>query len=213
MKSLTKLIAGVAVSSMLFTSCQKEPIADFELDKYEITIGESVTTENKSIDASHYAWYFNGIFATSKKNITITPTSTGSRTYTLKAYSKNEKHTDEVSKTVFVKERKETWVKTSDGGGAALAIGNLGNEKSDRVLLCDWEGSGQGSYYGTLNKGTEIIWDEIHNLPNYTLKISDATMTLYASDVSGDIKTGTYALGNWPAGRCDKTEDSLGMIK
>ena len=106
MKSLSKLIAGVAVGSVLFTSCQKQPEASFTTDKNEYIAGETIKLMNTSTDAASYKWTFpDGTTGTvaNYDYVTNATTPEGTLTFKLEAFSKNGKKDDETTNTVNIK--------------------------------------------------------------------------------------------------------------
>ncbi len=98
------LIAIIAVLS----SCQKEPKADFSIDKPTCTGGETVLLTNISEDASSYMWYINGQTFNSKNLQYTTNQYSAGETVNiiLYAYSKNGKKSDQISKSITVTEAK-----------------------------------------------------------------------------------------------------------
>jgi hypothetical protein len=113
MKKTMTLIAGktaifttVITAVIIFTGCNKQPAADFTLDKSEYTAGEVVKCTNKSIDAKTYKWTFPDGQTSASQNIDYTlSSSTPAGTYSIKleAISKKGNKKSESSKSFSVK--------------------------------------------------------------------------------------------------------------
>jgi hypothetical protein len=84
---MKRLLIILAILPLLFTSCIREPYADFIANKRVVEVGETVYFTNRSIDARQYEWdfddgYFSGNFNTSHAweypgYYTVTLTATG----------------------------------------------------------------------------------------------------------------------------------------
>lgn len=129
---IIKSLSALILSSILLTSCQKQPIADFTTDKTEYTAGETIKLSNKSIDADKYKWTMpDGQTATSQ-NVdyqTSVNTPEGTLTFKLEAISKNGKKTDVATKTVSLKAatgRAMIWTSNPNVNPIAVSINNIG---------------------------------------------------------------------------------------
>lgn len=98
---------------VIFSSCTKQPVAHFQLDRHEVEVGESFTISNSSIDGVIYRWDLgNG----DSKETTMNDDAEFSyayskydgeedvkfvtKTITLTAYSKKEKESDVYTQTI-----------------------------------------------------------------------------------------------------------------
>jgi hypothetical protein len=56
---MKRLLIILAILPLLFTSCIREPYADFIANKRVVEVGETVYFTNRSIDARQYEWDFD----------------------------------------------------------------------------------------------------------------------------------------------------------
>jgi len=88
------LFGFILLLIVVFSACQKTPVANFNFDKIEYISGDTVFLTNKSTDAFSYEWTMpNGITQTTTNTFYIIPNNSGfsSLSFSLKAYSKNGK--------------------------------------------------------------------------------------------------------------------------
>ncbi len=98
MKIATMLFTGI----IALTSCQKEPMACFEMPS-TATVGQAVSFNGAcSMDAHHYEWNFGDGGTSMEANPTHTYNNAGTYTVKLMTMSKNSKKMDETSKTITV---------------------------------------------------------------------------------------------------------------
>ncbi|MCC6371268.1 MAG: hypothetical protein IT236_09715 [Bacteroidia bacterium] len=92
--------------SLLFSACNKQPAADFSLDKSEYSAGDIVKCDNKSIDAKTYKWTFPDGQTSASQNVDYTldaNTSPGTYAIKLQAISKKGSKTSDATKLFTVK--------------------------------------------------------------------------------------------------------------
>jgi len=105
MKLIKTILFGLTV--IIFTSCQREPSADFSTDKSTYTAGDVIKLTNSSVDADKYKWTTpDGQTSTARDlNYTTNSSSPASTlTFKLEALSKNGKKSDLATKSVSLKE-------------------------------------------------------------------------------------------------------------
>lgn len=100
MKNTILLLAAMAI----FSACTKQPTANFTTDKQNYTGGETITLTNQSTDADHYLWNISDGQTASSINLTYNTslTTSGELSFTLSAYSANDKKVDFMTKTVNI---------------------------------------------------------------------------------------------------------------
>ncbi len=86
MKKLFYLLIAIA---LVFTSCTKDPYANFVADRKVVEVGEEVYFTNRSNDAVDYEWNFGDGYITYNFNAVHSWAAPGSYTVTLTAYGKN----------------------------------------------------------------------------------------------------------------------------
>jgi len=102
----TAIFTAILTAGLLFTGCNKQPAADFSLDKSEYTAGDVVKTTNSSLDAKSYKWTFPDGQTSASQNVEYTlSSSTPAGTYSIKleAISKKGNKRSESSKSFSVK--------------------------------------------------------------------------------------------------------------
>jgi uncharacterized protein (TIGR02145 family) len=100
------LIVIIATFGILISSCQRQITADFVSDKSEYDAGDIVKLTNKSTNAKTYKWTLPDGQTTTSEHVDYPILLTqpdGSLTFKLEAISKNEKRTDDVTKSFIVK--------------------------------------------------------------------------------------------------------------
>ena len=128
---MRKTILVSALTALVFTSCQKQPKADFTMSKTECYLGETVALTSASTDASSLKWTFDNGSTSTGSSANYTPSSIGSKVIKLEGLSKNGKKTDDVSKTLTVKNQNEAFKGNYIGNGnSGCEIANLMIENS-----------------------------------------------------------------------------------
>ena len=92
-----------SITLFIATSCTKYPEACFTTPSYEVKTNENVAFTNCSQNAHSYEWNFgDGTSLNTEENPNHTFTSPGSYNVSLRAYSKNEKKSNEFVFTISV---------------------------------------------------------------------------------------------------------------
>jgi hypothetical protein len=94
------------LAQVIFSSCNKQPAADFKTDKTEYIAGDVVKLTNSSIDAKSYKWTMPDGQTSASANLDYTLASNlsdGTLTFKLEAISKKGNKTSEATKLVTVK--------------------------------------------------------------------------------------------------------------
>lgn len=102
----TAIITAILTIGLFFSSCNKQPAADFTLDKSEYTAGDVVICTNKSLDAKSYKWTFPDGQTSASQNVEYTlsnSTPAGVYSVKLEAISKKGNKKSEASKSFTVK--------------------------------------------------------------------------------------------------------------
>lgn len=87
---------------LIFTSCTKEPVADFTADKIQAYPGETIEFTNLSKDAETVQWQFGDGITSTAENPNHAYQNTGSYTVTLTAYSKKERKQNQITRIIEV---------------------------------------------------------------------------------------------------------------
>lgn len=179
MKSLTKLIAGVAIGSMLFTSCSKEPTASISADKTNVGIDESIKFSNSSTDAASYKWDFGDGTSSIDKEPSKVYTKAGTYNVKMTAYSKKEKKSDEASVSITVNEAVLTATPTSQS--ATTAAGSFVIAVSSNT---SWTAASNQSWATVSPASGTKDGSVTVNYTENTGSARSATITLTAKDVT-----------------------------
>jgi hypothetical protein len=102
-----RTIILLLTSILLFSSCQKQPIATITTDKTEYTAGETIHLINTTDNADSYLWTTSDGKTYTTKNLDYTTDiheHSGIRTFKLEVFSKNKKKTSSAIKTITVKQ-------------------------------------------------------------------------------------------------------------
>lgn len=123
MKNL-KFPVAVFLIAML-VSCTKEPTACFESSKLNVEVHDVITLNNCSEDADSYEWTIEeeSIQRTdSRENPQASWRSADSYNITLEAFSKNEKKSDMISKTISVSDICYTCIYSTTFGTTSVEL-------------------------------------------------------------------------------------------
>ena len=126
MKTIKSLLLVIVVA-IVFTSCQKQPTADFTASKITAGVDESITFSNNSTDADSYSWEFGDGLTSTDENATHSYTAIGTYSVKLIAYSKNEKKEDDKTSTITI-EGNETGTFTDSRDGKTYKTVKIGNQ-------------------------------------------------------------------------------------
>ncbi len=98
------LFIALVLTSIILSSCQKQPTANFTFDKTTYNAGETVVITNASIDAHHYEWTFPGDQTSSEVNPSyqIPMSASGILSFTLVASSRDGQLTSTLTKSINV---------------------------------------------------------------------------------------------------------------
>lgn len=103
MKKVNTILIIAVLTALVFSSCQKQPQADFTTDKTTYVAGETVKLTNTSIDADHYKWTMPDGQTSTSADVDYTTnvnSAAGTLNFKLEAFSKNGNKTDEASRSV-----------------------------------------------------------------------------------------------------------------
>jgi hypothetical protein len=126
-----KITLMLATFSIILTSCQKQPSADFKTDKTEYVGGDVVKLTNTSIDATKYKWTLPDGQTSASENVDYTLAADqqdATLTFKLEAISNNGKKKDDASKTVSVKAatgQALIWTSNSGVNQISVSIDNI----------------------------------------------------------------------------------------
>lgn len=87
---------------LTFLGCNKPPVANFKMSEETIDLGKSVTITNTSEKAKSYIWELPDGEILNTKDITYTPTTSGTKSIKLTALSKNGKKENSITKSLKV---------------------------------------------------------------------------------------------------------------
>ena len=88
---MKKILFILALIPILFTSCTKDPYADFTADRRLVEIGEEIYFSNRSIDAHDYEWDFGDGYYSYNFNAIHSWADPGFYTVTLTAFGRDGK--------------------------------------------------------------------------------------------------------------------------
>jgi PKD repeat protein len=88
---------------LVFSSCQKEPTANFTFTNNNLEVNETIHFNNTSTDAVSYEWEFGDGGTSSAENPSYSYSKPGTFTVTLTALSKKGKKSDKASTVITVK--------------------------------------------------------------------------------------------------------------
>ena len=88
---MKKLFFILAIVPLLFTSCTRDPYANFVADRKLVEVGEEIYFTNRSADAVDYEWDFDDGYFSYNFNAVHSWTAPGFYTVTLTAYGKDGK--------------------------------------------------------------------------------------------------------------------------
>lgn len=114
MKKLISNLFILSILAVLFTSCQKEPVAMFTVSSEAVLIDETVYFTNTSIDAYSYLWDLGDGITTIAENPSHSYSRAGTYSVSLTAYSKNGKVSDFESTAITVAEGGDAMFWTSE---------------------------------------------------------------------------------------------------
>jgi hypothetical protein len=116
---------------LLFSSCNKQPTADFTTDKTEYSAGDVVKLTNKSLDAKSYKWIFPDGQTSASPNVDYTLASNitpGVYSIKLEAISKKGNKKSEASKSITVNAaagQLTVWTSNSSVNPITVKINNV----------------------------------------------------------------------------------------
>ena len=194
---MTKVFLLSALTVLVFSSCQKQPKADFTMSKSECYLGESVTLTSTSTDASSLKWTFDNVSTSTGSSANYTPSSTGFKVIKLEGLSKNGKKTDDVTKTLTVKNQNEAFKGNYIGNGnSGCEIPNLLIETSgENQIKFDLDGTG-GYVYAIVNstKSATLISNSSFYVESdgSTLSITGGSVSLNGNSLTLTINFSYY---------------------
>ncbi len=105
-KKLLTVILSFAVFTF-FVSCQKQPEADFSINKTEAFTGDTIIFTNNTINGFHYKWDFGDGSSSTDENPSHIYTKAGEYNIVLIAYSKKDKKTSKREQSIKIKKANE----------------------------------------------------------------------------------------------------------
>lgn len=180
---MRKTILLSALTALVFTSCQKQPKADFTMSKTECYLGETVALTSASTDASSLKWTFDNGSTSTESSANYTPSSTGFKVIKLEGLSKNGKKTDDVSKTLTVKNQNEAFK------GNYIGNGNSGCEIPNLLI----ETSGENQIKFDLDGAGGYVYAIVNSTKSATL-ISNSSFDEYSDGSTQSITGGSVSL-------------------
>lgn len=125
-KSLLLFFTFIAI---LFSACKKMPTASFSTSKASAEIDEVITFTNTSSDAVSYSWTFGDGGVSTDESPSHAYTAAGTYSVTLTAYSKKEKKSATMTKTIIVNMESYRFSGSIDGTNTSYntALENYGN--------------------------------------------------------------------------------------
>ena len=100
-----KFFFVITIAILLFTSCNRQPKANFDIANNEVYEGEEVIFINESEKGKSFFWDFDDSHSSTKENPIHTYERYGVYTVSLDVYSKNEKKEDNYLLNVKVKNK------------------------------------------------------------------------------------------------------------
>ena len=104
MKTL-KYLVPIAAAAVIFSSCNRQPQADFTMSSSEVYEGEEVTFTNNTKRAKSYSWNFGDSNYSEEENPKHSYTRYGNYVVELTCYSNNEKKVDKHLVSLIVKSK------------------------------------------------------------------------------------------------------------
>jgi hypothetical protein len=192
---MRKTILLSALTALVFTSCQKQPKADFTLSKSECYIGETVTLSDKSVDAESYKWTIDNIEKGTTSSINYLTESTGVKLVKLDTYSKNGKKSSNQTKTLTVKNQNEAFKGNYIGNAnSGCEIANLLIENSgENQIKFDLDGAYVYAIVNSTKSATLISnssFDEYSD--GSTLSITGGSVSLNGSSLTLTVNFSFY---------------------
>lgn len=89
---MKRILIILAIVPVLFTSCTREPYADFIASKRVVKVGETVYFTNRSLDSHQYDWDFDDGYYSGNFNTSHAWEYEGFYTVTLKSYGKDGRY-------------------------------------------------------------------------------------------------------------------------
>jgi len=124
----------IAIISIGFYSCQKEPTASFTASKTTATVNETISFTNSSLEGHSFKWEFGDGTTSAEENPSHAYVSSGTYIVKLTVYSKKEKKSDDaivyitvtdlVPTKCYLKKVTITAMPFTDGSGAGWDIYN-----------------------------------------------------------------------------------------
>lgn len=182
MKTLAYLFILV---SLIFTSCSKDPYADFVMSSTNADVGQIVYFTNRSANTDGVDWDFGDGYFSTNFNASHDYSAPGIYTVTLTAYGKNGRK-DIASSTIRINEiapYSDFIMSTSKANvGEAIIFTN----NSLNAVNVDWD-FGDGSYSTNLNPS------HVYSVPgDYTV-----TLTAYGRSGLKDVASSTIHINDF----------------
>ncbi|MFA6126807.1 MAG: PKD domain-containing protein [Bacteroidales bacterium] len=197
----TLLFTTTFVCILLISGCQKEPVADFTMDREIFKMDEVITFTNQSKSAKEFVWDFGDSKTSVEENPRHTYTSAGEFTITLTATGGGGTNT--MTKTISVLPNLSGfWLKTirfSEFGGNITGTMNI-TQHDDKTLTGSFAYDAGMGFTGSVDllptsyitkDSVYIKWDNSTNF-NGTVNADGKTM-------GGKYLSGATQVGSWTA--------------
>jgi len=214
MKRSTRLVLLAVIIAAFLSGCKKDPvlpIADFTFDPTEITIYDSVTFTNASIDADTYAWNFDDGTTSTEMNpihvykvaggytVILVATNADGDTEITKEVTVNEPHNYyTLDGTEFVIDSDMFWYTSPRGGDSYIRLLTIVSGQDNPDLLKIYPNKGLGELPDT------YTWDSENPVGTY-----DAGITFNYAGMAWD----SLANGKTGSGDLVITELATGVYK
>ncbi len=186
---------------LLITSCQKEPVALFTMDKEIFKMDEVITFTNQSTSAKEYLWDFGDSKTSTDENPKHTYTSAGEFTISLVATGGGGTHS--LSKTIRVNQNLSGfWFKTirfsGEFGGAITGTMNLTQHEDNSLTGSFAYDQGMG-FTGSIevmstswvrNDSVSLNWNEA---TKFIGTIGSDGKTMGGKYMNGGTQVGTWS--------------------
>jgi PKD repeat protein len=198
----TILLTGTFICILLATSCQKEPVALFTMDREIFKMDEAITFTNESTSAKEFLWDFGDSKTSTQENPIHTYTSAGEFTITLTATGGGGTNT--MSKTITVNQNLSGfWLKTirftGEFGGVITGTMNI-TQHDDNSLTGSFAYDQGMGFTGSIEL-VSTSW-----VRNDSVSLEWSPTTRFIGTIGADGKTmggkymgGGIQVGSWSA--------------
>ena len=205
MKSNTFILLIISLG-ILLVGCGKLPLAKFEVESLDVNVGETVTFDNKTLNAKSYLWDLGEGTTSTNRDVKHAYSEVGNYTVKLTAYSKKGNNSSAATKVINVTKSKaqidaeasslmivNTWsldsLNLDENNGSfhmSTPVANLWGGTSEylyvftanpNTLLSSRNGIQESSFTWAFNSGSEL---EISNQVILNVENLTATKFVYS---------------------------------